>query len=529
MHVFLIQIQGSNFRSTLYDTDDLSTIRGASRAYLDLTEYWFTPLQLLGEVELIVRGASDAVYRLTVSDDVTVDELDQKIDDIIRRPAPAEGTLGRTIPHLTFTWAVIEEGADYKTDLLRLLAISRARRLHLPSVDFPKLSSGEWRRCSVDKVRPASGEPYHMPDGVKDVSASVRHRRDYGREVRQRFYEKELDKPLEFDFVNDLETLAAPVTKLVPAVRRKMAVIYFDGNKFTGIRDSIVFEANGNAASARDKHKAFSDFLRAARRDLLASLLAHCAAQPQMFCYDDRQEMQRLRFETLLWGGDEAMFVVPAWIVLGALQSIASSFDRPCWLYDDKVRLSHSVGIVICNYKTPIAVAQKLAKDIADEAKPLAKRNGTLTTQENVYSLQVLESIEPPREDLADFREELYGTRSVRPFALKGREEVQEFIKPLDAFRKDDGGLPRSQLFGLIAKARTQGLFQAEHSDEAAAFLEREVQNAFERCRCTLHDRLMSPALGYSKESPLLPLIRLAEFWDYVEPFADRSKVASLC
>ena len=58
---FLIRIEGCNFASTILDTNDLSTIRGASLAYLKLPQYWLGELNKagMGSVETIVVGASD--------------------------------------------------------------------------------------------------------------------------------------------------------------------------------------------------------------------------------------------------------------------------------------------------------------------------------------------------------------------------------------------------------------------------------------------------------------------------------------
>jgi hypothetical protein len=518
MTSFLIRIEGCNFRTTLYDTDDLSTIRGASRAYLDITEYWERPLSQFGGAELIVRGASDALYRLTMDDGVVREELDRKIGGMVRRPDPDGGTLGALIPHLTFVWSVAEESDNYESDLLRLSAHCSERRLRTFNVDVP-VSIGQPRPCSIDRVRPVGVVGYKTARGTQDVSKSVQLRREYGRAARQGFYEKELCEEPRFGFTNDFPALASEVKGLNPSICSKAAVIYFDGNKFTALRNKAIFGDSRDKNDSRQAHRAFSDALREARRKMLRVLLAECERfEDAMFVYDGDGE-KKLRFETLLWGGDEAMFVLPAWIVLGAIGRIAEAFEGPEWRHRG-MRLSHSMGVVICNHNTPIAVTRKLASEIADGAKPLAMKDRSLEDQENIFSLQVLESVEPPQENLKDFREKLYGTGNPQAFALTGSAEVRQFHELLDRFQAVEGGLPRSQLFRMIVEARTQQLFRPGKSAEALKFKEEVCAKAFKHCGCGLFDELRSSVLGCTQEAPLLPLIRLAEFWDYAAAFS---------
>jgi hypothetical protein len=362
-----------------------------------------------------------------------------------------------------------------------------------------------------------------MPDGGKGVSASVSARRKHGRDARQGFYDEELGGPLLHNgiplaFADSFEELIAQHPKgLPPSLQSKMAVIYLDGNKCTAIREKVVFGPGGTPAEVRKRQKAFSEFMRSARRKLLKTLLEHLLRATDLIL-DKKAKGDALRFETLLWGGDESLVVVPAWALMDALPVLHGALDDGDWKHNG-FKISHAAGILICNYKTPISVAKRLAQELADAAKPLAKSGGRdLKTLANVLSIQIMESVEPPREDLAGFRTEYYGTGDAAAFTLVDGQ-IAGIRDKVRTFKASKGGLPRSQLFGLLAKARDEGLLKAGKPTDAQKFLDGAVQTVFTRCKCApLFTALKLPDLGYTAAAPLLPLIRLAELWDYVDP-----------
>lgn len=196
----LIRIEGCDFASTILDTDDLSTIRGASLAYLWLPNQWPAALDALGKgpVRTVVVGASDGIYRLSQQNGVTAAEVEAALSDMLATPSLAERALSGLVPHLSFTWAVVEESDDYEKDLRRLFAACGVRQLQRLSLDVPakpKVGNGAGREvlrpCPVDRRRPVGDKAYDMPGGPKYVSDSVRLRRDFGRRARWGFYAKE--------------------------------------------------------------------------------------------------------------------------------------------------------------------------------------------------------------------------------------------------------------------------------------------------------------------------------------------------
>lgn len=533
---FLLRIEGVDFATTLSDTDDLSTIRGASQAYLYLPERIAKRLhENTGwPIDKIVAGASIGIFRASVPDDLEEAAVERKLAEAITAPVTPSDRLDKVWPHLSFTWAAVKEGDDYGADNYKLLARARARQLRRLSVDVPPKPTA--LPCRFDRRRPGhEGEGRITVGGTAyPASASVKARHDYGANERHVFYDRELDwnglHKKAFAVTQSLQDIIDPGRsdldetdriRLPLALASKIAVVYLDGNKFTAIREATVF----GSAQQEQRHREFDSFVRGKRRELLSRIVKRLARDGRHnWVY--RDGCWRLRFETLMWGGDESLFVLPAWAVMDLLPELMEALEG--WDWKDGYRLSHAVGIAVCNVKTPIAVARDLAERIANAAKDETVIGKDRKSLRNAVSLQIFESIEPPRQDLTEFREHLYGTGAARAFAWLGAEEINKALALLRRFQNEKDGLPRSQLYGLIAQARARGLIKAgpltpAEQAEAQGFLddpEGPVARAFNRAGCGhLLPDLREPVLGHSAGAPLLPLIRLAELWDYVDPF----------
>jgi hypothetical protein len=533
---YLVRIEGADFATTLYDTDDLSTIRGASQAYI------YLPARIAAlfrartgwQVDAVLPGAASiGIFRAEAPGGVGEAAVENAVADAIAAPVgDAADRLDKVRPHLSFTWAAVKESGDYGADSYRLAARAKARQLCRLSVDVPRAEAT--LPCQFDRRRPAVNS-VTVGGASRRASASVKARHDYGRIERHRFYESELDwsglDKATFAVTQSLQDLVDPLrselddtdrVRMPLALASKIAIVYLDGNKFTAIREATVF---GDGVEDKEgRHRSFDKFVREERRRDLLSRIVKRLSRDGRHNWVYRDGCWRLRFETLLWGGDEALFVLPAWALMDALPELMAALDG--WTWEDGYTLSHAVGIAICNVKTPIAVARKLAEDIADAAKDKDVIGEDRRNLANAVSIQVFESVEPPRTDLSDFRAAFYGTGAARAFTLKGRAEVEDMLRIIRSFQREKDGLPRSQLYRLIAEMRTivEGPDHAEtKTRKLAAYAPPNgaaLVEAFERSGCTIPvATLMSAALGYTPAAPRLPFIRLAELWDYVDPF----------
>ena len=99
-------------------------------------------------------------------------------------------------------------------------------------------------------------------------------------------------------------------------------------------------------------------------------------------------------------------------------------------------------------------------------------------------------------------------------------DEIGRLSHIIRHFKEEGGGLPRSQLFNLLHEAHAKRLLNPANKSGQKTFLENDVAATFTRVDAAygLFESSKSPELGYTADAPLLPLIRLAEFWDYVDP-----------
>ena len=78
----------------------------------------------------------------------------------------------------------------------------------------------------------------------------------------------------------------------------------------------------------------------------------------------------KVRIETLLWGGDELIWVVPAWCGMEAVQFFFDNTNTKdaVWEVNGR-RLTHAAGVVFCSCRAPIRSVVKLAKELAESVK----------------------------------------------------------------------------------------------------------------------------------------------------------------
>jgi len=428
----------------------------------------------------------------------------------------------------------ITGSADDAFDVAARRAVARLRtkQLQRPTIDLDAPpGASALRPCKKDGTRPARETDMEAGAPII-VSASVKTRRAIGRDMRRKFLTRifpndppRLKRDRFADSLHDL--VASPPRGLPPALRNKMAVVHFDGNKFGTIRG----QHPGQKAAAE-----FAAILKASRAALLKKLLLDFDADDRM-AYRDREGVEKLRFELLMWGGDEATFVLPAWKVGGLLRLLEHDLrdDGERWKFRTS-RLTHAVGILVCNYKMPIANARSLVEQMVVGAKncvndfSLTNPKTDKTEPDNALSLQVLESIEPQAGTVRAFRTIYYGVGDDRAFTLIGSDDIKHFLEAGANLTDPADGYPRSQLFGLLRRARAldpkrprldPGLIEDSVHRSAPTHLISGSPDA-KRWVDGHVGRLNSGIFGVHPDAPVLGLMRLAEMWELFRPFADR-------
>lgn len=399
MTTYRIRIEGVNFGSFVLDTQDLSTIRGGGLALLSAPRWLEEAFPELTPVSL---GASSGLFEAELDEapkgeESAVAGLCARIRTFLAehrqpylRPHEDEGarSLQGSFPLglATFVVDAVPASKSFVEDRERLLALNRYRQLRGPSLHLASPSdSSVIGVCNLDRVRPARQGRFAAPG--EPVSEEVWQRRDFGRSQKQDFYQQETGETFEMGFSQSFEALADGRER--GNLDAKMAVIYIDGNSFGSLQADL--------CTTPERQKIFDRFLRERRNGALRRILLEAAEDPG---FRELEGAGPIRFETLLWGGDDLLWVVPAW---RGLQVVARVFKDPeSWRLPKELEagerglLTQATGLVFCHRGAPISRIRDLADELTREAKE--DRSG------NFVAYQVLESFDHTGDDLKAFR-----------------------------------------------------------------------------------------------------------------------------
>ena len=452
MAEYVMRVEGVNFATTMLDTQDLSCIRGASLALLHAirrVEWLLTQQDGLSRCRKIHDGASQAAFRFQAEDKAALqaaarvhEALETEGDDpdshrkVLRLAEGAEdrGEWQGAIPlaHLSFVVDLVKadnsEPAAIDVALALAEARNRARQFQSLTVRVPKMDKENlaiWPD-ELSRVLPAVSEIMMPPDSVTPLpeerdpdpddkamktrmSRSVAARRHYGRHMRQFFYQSELGRSFkDIRFTDSIESMCEQPPKDIPeSIRNKMAVLHFDGNGFTKIRNYIA-DHKGKAAAL----ESFSQQLGEYRRELLGKVMDRLI---KLQGDGDKETMKRgwvdvaraagraLRFETLEWAGDDVLWVAPSWLAFWLAEAFFT-LSRS-WTVDGyPYPLTHAAGIVLCDRKTPIRQARAMAEYLGKRAKKTMEWPNLF----NVLQVEVFESADLPEGGADSHRRALY-------------------------------------------------------------------------------------------------------------------------
>jgi hypothetical protein len=435
-----LRVEAVNLNNFIVDTQDLSTIRGGSLLLLHAVEGLKDEFSNIEEFKEVSTGASVGLYEFE-ADDNTASEIRDRVEDWLRNK---EG-----LHYATIMVDVQKAGVEFGEDVQALTARNRWRQAQSQSIVLDAKPSD--KLCEVDKVRPAFSQ-LRIHDEDRWVSQSVIDRRRYGRDMKQRFYQEEIGRSRNEEvqsvhhskFVWDLEELANDPGK--GNLHHKIAIIYLDGNRFGRIKQ--------NAGNSRDVWEKFDQDVKSLRRQMLNELLETMGHDP------DWQSGGRYRIETLLWGGDEIIWVVPAWKGWETLNHFYESSQR--WLFNNEP-LRHAGGIIFCHHNAPIHRLTRLVRDLAEQAKIGDGRN------HNRFAYEVLESFDHVGSDFDAYRR----SRCVQPLDLDAKADQQSLIldaRQMSFLRQQIGdleeSLSRRKLHDVVEEFLTPFDIKAGESDE---------------------------------------------------------------
>ena len=438
-------VEGVNIYDNLLDTDQLSVIRGGSFLLKDAIDAIRDEFK--SKLESLSTGASSGLFQI-----IDGQSASSLVSDVV-------GFLREHQDYRFLPFIVVSTVADSLLEAKEKL-LTQLRFAQLQSPTFaPDVTDEEHRSlgipCQLEgrRVAVTKAERKVQSDQPRQLSLSVLRRLDHGRVMRQDHYFREGHKKPDlhgYHFTDDFEALATCENQGV--LNGKLAVIYADGNKFSKIQREYL--ANSKKGEQDDAQRQFDKCVQTLRDAFLKDLLLEMVNGdrfPDAVTINDQNE-PAIRCETLLWGGDEFQFVLPAWM---GLEFVQYFFEKSRdWWTPDGTPLTHALGIVFCHAKSPIRVIGQLARNLAEKVK---KGLGDDPCR-NAWDYIVLESIDYPANPGID------AFMSTRYRALA--DARQPFLPPDDDWRDTkerlislarNGQLTRRQLY-RIADAFNAGV-----------------------------------------------------------------------
>ena len=483
---YVLRIEGVNLSNVIDDTDQLSVRRGGGLMILNTAPALkkLLPADIESRLTEIATGASIGLFefeateteakeiRTTVEQTLTTGALE--FQKLIRENKVSQLPL----KHGTFVVDIVELSDAANVQQAEQLATARNRWRQLKS---PTLSLDEvWEKglnvpCTLDRTRPATKiRDINEDQKQAAVCQSTADRREYGRGARQKFYRDEL-LPVAMEhpkfaqfidriaFTNDVTQLSewrnreenvesagnvngsgnAPYVP--PNLSDKIAVFYVDGNGF-GQKGRAIFESQGV-----DGYRQWSLALKEHHRQLLKGLLSLTENDPlwQSEEQSAKQDAIVIRLETLLWGGDEILWIVPAW----KGWEVAEWFFRQVHEItlpgnSQTETLTYGSGLVFCHAKAPIKNVMRLAHDLGDVAKDARGKD-------NVHRLayEVLESFDDISGDLNEHRQRFLPTTATLADLVIDPAQLKDRWLPLTNLASSSD-FPMRQLYRLVTAWR---------------------------------------------------------------------------
>ncbi len=512
MPQYLLRIEGVNIYATVEDTNQLSVQRGSSlllRQAIKNIEEEFSQLRSIS------TGASIGLFLFKTENIKDVVDLRKQIAVFLNTDPNYQ--------HLTFVVDVVAIKEDnnpanaeifFKRAKEEVIALNRFRQFQQATLVFPPENKDpDIAPCAWDNLRPADGSK------LSYISLSAGKRHNFGRTQKKEFIEQETG--LSFDYTNDLQEIAETDEPHLNSLKDKLAVLYFDGNGFSDIQKNL----------SCTRLKRFDGKIQRKRKKWLRSLIETIQKDSDFKTRLKRKngnkemvEVDAIRLEILLWGGDEIMLAVPAWKGMEVLQHFYRCHRE--WTYPpdnkssnkenkDKKHLTHAGGLVFCHVKTPIQRIKKLAREIADHIKdeylgePEEEKIDKYKPDANLYDYVVLESIDYPTQSWPAFLAKRY-----TPAIAKKRKPQRPLNDNHEVLRKAlrnkfnelEKNLPRRQLYRLanaliesdqnFAEAYTRFIEVVDNADQ----VEKIVKTIFGDTGSNLH------------------WLHLLELWDYFAP-----------
>ncbi len=435
---YYIQIEAVNLDSFVYDTDDISTIRGGSLLlrnavkFTDLKIHPNTNSDLTSLLDPITTGGSIGIYKTKKKY-----ESEEQIKTIVNKALNFAREYTKN--EASFIGAAVEESGDFKEDKEKLQNKIRLQQFKQPTVILPKkeVDYKEKPYCNWDGVRPAM----HYDKIKKDLSRITYIRREkMGRNLKKDYINREiLNNKKSLIYTWDFEQLVKDQPHdITDVLRGKKAFIYFDGNKFTKLK-------NKNCVNP-DDYRNFENALDSGRNKIIKEFILNYMDK-NCFIYNDNNE-NKCRIEITLWGGDEASVALPAWLGWDFMWHFFENCDK---MNFGSMPLTHSFGVVFCNHKAPILQVKRFASQLVDMAKKqLGSDPPDKHEKGNAMHYLILESIDILQGGVQEFTNTFYKNKIFDDLLIT-KENFCDVTVTILAFKNN---FPRTKLYQIMDELR---------------------------------------------------------------------------
>ena len=433
-------VEGVNLDASINDTDQLSIIRGSSFLYKNLVDELSHTFR--DQLTSISTGASAGLFQIAPT--ASAAKLAQEISNFCNQH-PAYQHLSVLIEHCVAD-NILQAKQRLQTQLRwrQLNALSQ-----VPDKQNQRHPFTAHTVSQLEGVRIAGeGLTRTLQNSKRALSLSEQQRWQEGVKQKRNYYAtiaQDSDPAFaeqlnDFGFAATLEDLCA--CQDYSQLNGKMAVIYSDGNGFGQRQFDYLTQAIARCEDGVAAQRRFDDNLQQQRADFLTTTLRDFVQEKYPHGLDTNDDGQRIiRLETLLWGGDEMLFVLPAWLGFEVLQQFYAKAEQ--WQLSDGKPLTHATGIIFCKAKTPIRIIRHLAERLANRVKDQCSR------EQSAWDYMVLESVDyPTHTDLDDYFAKRYTPK------LAALRPSGHFIK------KDQWPLLKEQLVQLLQFTTAHQLFQ---------------------------------------------------------------------
>ena len=477
MSKYYLRVEAVNFNYFIFDTDKIQPMRGGSYLLLESINS-LAGLSVNGvTLQKIMTGASIGLFSFELDDGGNHNDIVDAVRQELKH---------KTGGHATFVVNVLRATTNFKKDLETITAMNRWQQFQQPTLMLPENPADE--RCPYDGIRPVE-VTINTAEGTKKVSSSVAYRTEEGKKLRKEIYKKILDDDnFNENFTDDLAELSYNPDK--GNLHNKIALIYFDGNKFSKIR--------GDSCNNEIFLRAFSECVEEYRRTFLKKLLEE-AKKPD----SDFKNNGKIQIETLLWGGDEFEIVVPAWKSWDVLRLFYESIKNAEY---DGIPLTHAGGIVFTNHKSPIRQLRNIVRNLTDMTKERLPSDYKKLNhgEHDLTHYLIMESFDTAGTDVRRFVGDYYGDGYYDDFVLT-LTMIENITNALTLMKKNN--FPHNKVFEIVAVIKT----------DSSAYVPLRIKDVLDRALSDIEDKdTVEDAIDRVIDDKPHRWLMLADLWDYV-------------